>query len=174
MIVDIYAQVIASPYLAGIEQALGAEFLDKQSAPPRMVWVPVGDSFVSGTNEKRNTSNKTMRAVATRNASVRIRVWSKAQADTAEADIAAIETTVRKLICAIHDAAVGDFELQGGAWVAEEGSEVLQYGRAYDLTVTFQIPIYRDPEIDGITTVGPLLTQSNDDLAKDFGPLGND
>lgn len=174
MIASIYAEIITSPYLTGVEQRLGAEFKDEKSIPPRMLWVPVGDSFITGTNEKRNTSNKTQRAIATRRASVRIRMWAKGDSDTIESDITASETMLRQLICAIHDKAVGDYEIQSGAWVAEEGAEMFQIGRAYDLTVAFQVPIYRDPTIDGITTVGPPLLQTNSDITKDFGPEGND
>lgn len=174
MLADIYTAVSASAYLVGIEQRLGAEFLDEKSAPPRMVWVPVSDSFVAGDNGKRGTTDRLLRSVGTRVARVRVRIYAKASVDTATDDIRAVETMLRSLITAISSEAHGDFAVEGGEWVSADGAELLEYGRAYDLTVSFNIPMYRNPVVDGITTVGPPLTQANADILKDFGPEGND
>lgn len=174
MLADIYTSIITSAYLVGIEQRLGAEFLEEKSAPPRMVWVPVGDSFVPGDNGKRSTTDRLLRSVGTRVARVRVRIYVKASMDTATDDIREVETMLRSLITAISSEAHGDFALEGGEWVSADGAELLQYGRAYDLTVSFNIPLYRDPVVDGVTTVGPPLIQTNADLLKDFGPEGND
>lgn len=174
MLADIYTSIIASAYLVGIEQRLGAEFLEEKSAPPRMVWVPVSDSFVAGDNGKRSTTDRLLRSLATRVARMRIRILVKGDVDTATDDIREVETILRNLIAAISTEAHGDFAIEGGEWVSSDGAESFQYGRAYDLTVSFNIPLYRDPVVDGVTTVGPPLTQSNADLLKDFGPEGND
>lgn len=174
MLADIYEELITSKYLSGVECELGAEFLERHSAPPRMVFVPAGDSFVYGDNGRRNTSDKLTKVVGTRVARLRVRIFAKSDTDTATADIRETENMIRRLVNAMHEKATGDFVLDSGEWVAEEGAEVLQYGRAYDLTASFNIPLFQDTVLEGYTTVGPPLYHTDAGSIKDFGDEGND
>lgn len=175
MLADIYEALITSKYMVGVECRLGAEYLDEKSAPPRIVCTPVGDSFTYGDMGRRNTTERLTRVIGTRQARMRFRIWAKdSDTDTATADIRETERMVRYLACALHEIATGDFTLDSGEWVASEGAEIAQYGRAYDLTASFNIPLFQDSLLEGLTTVGPPLYHTDAATIKDIAPEGND
>ncbi len=144
MLADVYLAVKAHALLAGIDCAIGAEHIDANAAPPRVVWVPTADSITPGQG-RRNTTAKEPKAVLTRRAGVRIRCWGKAEAsDDAVDDIRAVEELVRRVLVAIHETCFGAYEATAIEWVGGDGQEVAQYGRAADVVVAFEVPVMKD------------------------------
>ena len=172
MIADIYLAIIKSKYLEGIDTAIGAEFLDENASPPRMVWVPTADEFEFGGGVRAVFSQP--KTPVLRNAGVRIRVWGKAS-DSSETvdDIRATEQLLNRVIVALSDCAHGSVAFNSAEWVAADGQEVAQYGRAIDLNVTFKVPVVRDMDVDGITTA-PITSLPADSMTgtADFPPAG--
>lgn len=144
MLADVYLAVQAHAGLVGVEHAIGAEYLDVMSAPPRVVWVPTTDAIISGQG-RRNTTAKEPKSLLTRRAGVRIRCWAKAEAsDDSVDEVRAVEELVRRVLVAIHETCFGSYEATGVEWIGGDGQEVAQFGRCADIVCTFEVPVTKD------------------------------
>jgi hypothetical protein len=160
MLTDVFSAVVAHSALSGVTCELGAEFVDENANPPRLVWRPTSDSFQPGQRvnvpgASAALSARQQRCIGIRHAGVRIRVWAEGSGTTKTAlgDINATEELVRKLLVAIHETCVGNYEVKGLDWVGADGAELIQQGRACDVSVSFAIPIFKDADATALLTV---------------------
>lgn len=149
MIADIFEAVAERAELDGVELMLGGEFLDIQTTAARIVWVPTADSFRPGRIQAGLTPGDLTKpkSVGTRIAGVRCRVWAKADgagnvADSV-AEVRALEQLVERLVLAVHACCYGSFAVVALEWLDQDGAPLLQYGRACDVSFTFEVPIAR-------------------------------
>lgn len=156
MIANIFTAVSASAYLTGIEQYLGAEFLDVNTAAQRMVWFPTADTFDGGRG-RQNIAIGSKISKRTRFAGVTVRIWAKSSASnpTSVDEIRAVEQLLNKLIVALHDLGRGSYDIQGCTWQTD-GQQILQYGRTVDLQIVLTIPVYKSD--DDVLTVDNQTT----------------
>ncbi len=118
------ANVGRTPALALL---IGEKHKAENGVPPRIVWVPVSESFGPA---KKIGGNP--RAVRTRLATVECEVWG--------ADLATTEQMINDIIFAAHTAlGHGWYEVQSGRWKTEGELRALGYECA--LTWTFEIPV---------------------------------
>lgn len=114
---------------------VGAEHLSEHVAPPRVLWVPLPESF-----EPARNTRWARRPIATRVAKVACHVWAVGS-DPAK-PTAAAEDLVEQVYGAIHSVAYGAYELPKVAgFQHQDGSEITRLGRLYVFTVGFKVPV---------------------------------
>lgn len=173
MIADIFEHFRDLSALAGIEQKLGAEHINLNAAPPRIIWVPMVDQYRRGRARGVTPIGEKRRHIGTRIAGVRIRLWAAAApASTATAveHFRAAEELLRKMLLALHQQAFGIVSILGIEWIGGDGQEVGQLGRACELTVTFEIPIFE--QLDEADVAEALVTIGTQTMTADFPPEG--
>lgn len=144
MIADVFEAFAESEFLtavAGLEIKFGSEHLDDMSAPPRIVFAPVGAQSVVQGQAMRALPTDTPRLHVMRHESVRIRIWAKGEEDSALADARATEALLDRCIWALRHLARLEVKFDRTEWVAADGQEVLQYGRCVDLFASFAVPV---------------------------------
>lgn len=125
--------------LTGVSTVLGEENLDRNDAPPRVCWVPAGDTFQSA-SRVRPSSSVWPRSVGTRIAGVELHIWAAPAADdvTAYKELRATELLVDRVVYYLRRVAGGAFVLNGGRWLPVSDNHL---GRVYVLNVLFSIAI---------------------------------
>lgn len=144
MIVDVFEAFAESEFITsvdGVQVEYGAEYSDVNSAPPRIVWAPVGASAITQGQALRAKPTDLPRPHVMRQESVRIRIWGKGAEDTAISDARATEALLDRCIWALRHIANLAVSFERTEWVASDGQEVAQYGRCVDLFVAFSIPV---------------------------------
>lgn len=170
MITDVFTAVSANAALTGVVSKIGAEFLDEFDVAPKLVWVPTNDTFTPGS---RNTSaNSTFvkepRQIGIRTAGARVRVWAAGDG-TPLGDINATEDLLRKLLVAVHETVFGSYRVQSMTWIGQDGAELTQLGRVCDVSLTFDMPIFKDAR-----TLGTLAVITSNEMSGAEGfPAGD-
>lgn len=173
MIADIFVFFRDLPALAGVSQELGAEHINLNDAPPRIVWVPTSDQYRNGRVKNQALLTDKRRSVGTRVAGVRVRLWAAAApASTATSveHVRACEELLRVFLLALHQHAYGAHEVTGITWIGGDGQEIGQLGRAVDVDITFDIPIFET--LDEAGSADALVTIGTQTMTADFPPEG--
>jgi hypothetical protein len=152
---DILVHVNAK--LAGVEALIGSEHIGRHGAPPRIIWVPDEDTFQRGA-ERRGmpipAATATVKMRGVRNAGVRAQLWAVAPgSDTTEySQLSAVENLINWVLEAVYEVTHGDYEILGGKWMDIEGQAVGQYGRGYELSLSFPVPIAYVPPVPAFSS----------------------
>lgn len=174
MIADIYEAVRARPILAAFEHYIGGEFLDVNTEAPRFVWVPGRDRFRPGRIQTGLTpgDRAAPHSILTRIAGVKIRLYAKKAAGEGNVadtvgEVRALEDMARKLLVAIEQLAWGSWTADDLVWTDDDGAPLIQYGRAADLNVTFEVPIYETLDEQGLTTAVAEAIEDTGEFGED-------
>lgn len=127
---------------------VGADKLQNQGSPPRIVWVP-GRENVAGPHAQGGDGVSNPRPLRTRHAQVQVHVWGAHATDEAQ-DLAATEVLAGHLVAAINDVCHGAWGLTGASWDTGQASTTRR-GMLYVLDVELQVPFTR--ELDTLATV---------------------
>lgn len=162
MIADIFGLVIQQKVAQGIAAHIGAENVDYAGDDlPRMVWVPGIDTFRPGKirtsiDDPSQESSPLRQSFLTRVASVKVHLWAKSekQKSTPLDDIRAMEDLLRRVLVAVRNTVPGNFTASDFLWSGgrSEGQEIAENGRYGILSLSFEVPIYRTPEEEELTT----------------------
>jgi hypothetical protein len=131
MLAEVFA-AIAERLPAGTTCEMTAAAVDYNQAPPRVVFVPTGETFVGP--ERAGTS------LLTRMAGVQAHIWGAGNTP-AEAQTAT-EVLLNHLVAAIHTCALGSYGLNSGRWYGGHDGE---HGFVYVLDWFLKIPLTREP-----------------------------
>lgn len=133
---EIYEGVNAAATLTAIVPPgsffFGAENLAENTAPPRVIWVPVNDSFAP--SSQRGSTRDNSRAIHTATTALEVHLWAT---DTGSA-LALRDAFVQALRSVLGP----NYHLTGGAWLGQQNVSV---GRGYVLSFTVDIPIQDGP-----------------------------
>jgi hypothetical protein len=154
MITDIFTAVSANTAIASVTSKIGAEFLDELDVAPVLVWVPTSDTFTPGSRITSTSSTfvKEPRQIGIRTAGVRVRVWAAGDG-TVLGDIFATEDLLRKFLVAVHETTFGSYRVQSMTWIGQDGGEIAQLGRVCDVSLTFDVPVFKDARMLGTLAV---------------------
>lgn len=170
----IFRHMASLPQLADVTQKLGGEHLHRnEGVPPRAVWVPTTGSYRPGRVKNKAPLTDKRRSVGTWQSGFMVRLWAAAEpvsAAQSEDHIAAAEELLRRFLVALHQQGYGNIDVQGTAWVGEPGEEVGQFGRAIDLSLSIEIPIYEELTEAGVASA--LVTIGTQTMTADFPPEG--
>jgi hypothetical protein len=123
----------------------GPEHLAGQ-APPSIVAVPMDERF--GEPEEYEVQDQP--SLAQRDSNVTFSIWGKSRDDVEEL-IAQLVTALRKVTGHSH-------QLKGGRWTVQRAEALITHGRAYELQVTFFVPVVASTAVSATVT----QTQSTD------------
>ncbi len=170
MLTDVFTAVSAHAALTGVVSKIGAEFLDELDVPPKAIWVPTADSFTPGSRATSTNSTfvKEPRQIGIRTAGCRVRIWAAGDG-TPLGDINATEDLVRKFLVAVHELAYGSYVVQSMSWNGADGGELVQLGRACDVSLTFSVPVFKDSR----TTATLAVITSNEMQGTEGLPSGD-
>lgn len=175
MISGIYEAVVVDPLLTatGVRCYLGAEHIATNDSPPKMVWVPTTDRFTRGHRKSQFNPRDLRRSIGTRRAGVRVRLWAAATpiaTATAVQHMAAAEELLRVFLVVIHQQAVGVVTVESMSWIGQDGQELGQMGRAVDVDIAFELPVYEELLERGVQSA--LVTVGTQTMTADFPPEG--
>lgn len=130
--------------LSGVETLFGAENLARHGSSPRVVWVPLTESF--GPPDGRGSERGTL---WTRNVYIEAHLWagdydSNGQESAAYANLDAMETLIAQVVRALHyEMTQRSYQLTGQArWKVDD--ELVVHGAGYVLPILIKIPIQRE------------------------------
>lgn len=138
-LVSVLESICAPLRALGITCLVGSQHVGTNEAPPRILMVPVSDSFTKG--PAKWTAPNTARSFLTRKASVAVHVW--AESPTGE-HYAAVEELVRRLLEVMQDLLSGPgFDIAGGQWEDQDGQSIADCGRSYSFVFSVEMPVVR-------------------------------
>jgi hypothetical protein len=147
VIVDVFKAV----QLPSVAFAFGSEHLERNDLPPpSIVWAPIDGDFTAGkVQANRVRASETRNSVGTAMCMVRARIWGRGTVlvegeDQSMADTRATWDLLRRFLVAVYDMAAGSFRVQRMRWLAEQGDSLVEYGKAVDVDLEFDFPVYRD------------------------------
>jgi hypothetical protein len=129
----------------------GAEHLDEQGSPPRMIWIPTRDEY---SGAMQGNSGRSPRALFTVFEGVTIHFWLTPEYGDAKAFV---QDFVRALF------ALGIFGAQAvklgtGTWIANN-ADLMRLGRVYELDLQFAVPIVEVSPVTAAVTSTPQTNQ---------------
>jgi len=130
----------------------GADKLDMQDGPPRIVWVPMREQ-IQGPHAQGGDGVRNPRPLRSRHAQIEVHVWQKGAAADGSQDLAATEALVGHLVAAINDVAWGVWNATAGDWTTGQASAT-RLGMVYILSLEIQVPLTR--ELDPYATVNTM------------------
>jgi hypothetical protein len=142
---------------------IGADKLQIQDAPNRVVWVPGGET-IQGPHAQGGDGVRNPRPLRTRHTRVLVHIWGAgpglvdATADRRPGDIAATEVMLGHLVAAIHDVAYGAYQALAGDWlVGQEAATTM--GALYVLTLEVQFPLTRELDVYAVVNTVPITPE---------------
>lgn len=168
--------------LPGVAVKCGAEFVTRNDAPPRVIFVPSADEFPGAARQGpagvgQPHFGRGPRPLKTRAAGVDIHVWAAgAPEDTSETkDLRATEALLHRVVAAIHRVAHGSYRVERALWPAASDGH---HGRLAILSAVFLLPVLEleNPAVTTatITTFGNAeLTSTLDLPAPSDDPTGS-
>lgn len=162
---DVFAQVktmltarlpALTPPEAVPEFLVGADKLDIEGSPPRVVWVP-GAERMAGPHAQGGDGVRNPRPLQTRHCSVQIHVWGvdpTVPPDPAN-DLAATERLANHVFAALHDSGYGAVAAISGDWSFGQASTT-RLGMLYVMTVEIQVPLTRELDIFHVVSTMPI------------------
>ncbi len=150
---------------------LNATHLAEAAVPPRIVWVPLAESFGPAMGQGGDATGNP-RPVATRQSQFEVHIWAAADPQTGQAnqnalDLDACELLLNAFMWAVyskvHGAPAQPF-LGTGRWSrGNVDGQLLTLGQAYILPLTIYIPVTRPVEaVAEIATVDATVAFPND------------
>ncbi len=156
---------------------LNATHLHEASVPPRVVWVPLQETFYAAIGQGGSGVNNP-RPVATRVSEFAIHLWAAAQPQTGQADqnaadLDACERLLNAFMWAVYSVVHGAPALPfigTGRWARSNvDGQLLTLGIAYILPVTIQIPVTRPKELNAtITEIPATIAMPNNSVLVDI------
>lgn len=141
-IIDAVSEDLATVQ-AGVTSKVGARFVTSNiELVPRLVWVPVGETFGPAVNVSSNP-----RQLFTRSARLLVHVQGGDPERTG--DLGPTELLVHRLIAALYRVCHGYVSIGSGQWPTEDGSTATS-SPLYLLEVTLDIPV-TDEVVESIT-----------------------
>ena len=136
---------------------LGREYIGEQSAPPRVVFIPVGSTFeapnaaspwtdaaiAAGETEREDL----YRPLQTETILYQVHVWGQAGSTTA-ASFTAVQRLYHQIIRSAHLRCAGVYEVGGrGEWLDQTGNAVQRekLGHEFMFTLGIKAPVLDDP-----------------------------
>jgi hypothetical protein len=142
---------------------IGADKLQIQDVPNRVVWVPAGET-IQGPHAQGGDGVRNPRPLRTRHTRILVHIWGAgpalpdAKADRRPGDIAATEILLGHLVAAIHDVAFGAYQVLAGDWlVGQESATTL--GALYVLTLEVQFPLTRELDLYAVVNTMPITPE---------------
>lgn len=128
---------------------VGADKLDNQDSPPRIVWVP-GREGIRGPHSQGGDGVRNPRPLRTRHATVQAHIWG--------IDLPATEVLINHLVAALNDVGHGAWDATGGDWGTGQASTT-RLGAVYVLDLEIQIPVVRELDTFATVTTMPITPQ---------------
>jgi hypothetical protein len=142
---------------------VGADKLQIQDAPNRVVWVPAGET-IQGPHAQGGDGVRNPRPLRTRHTRVLVHIWGAGAglvdptADRRPGDITATEVLLNHLVAAIHDVAYGAYQVLAGDWlVGQEAATTM--GALYVLTLEVQFPLTRELDLYAVVNTMPITPE---------------
>ncbi len=164
------------PYAAAASWSfLNATNLTVAAVPPRIVWVPLSESYGPAVGQGANgVSNP--RPVATRQSAFEMHLWAADATQTGQAnqdalDLDACESLLNAFMWALYSVAHGSMDFLGtGRWSrGNVDGQILSLGVAYVLPVTFKIPVTRPLErVASVTQIPATVALPNNSVVVDI------
>lgn len=131
---------------AGTTWHIGEEWIRREEAPPRVVWIPRSETYRMPEGQGGDETGEP-RPLRTRVVSVEAHLWAASiDSDGAEtsagANLTAIETLLNGTVQAISKHAWGSFEGSTGQWVFADGANI-KLGVVYVFAFELRIPVPR-------------------------------
>lgn len=132
---------------------IGTPYASESLPLPRVLWMPGAEAFFAPPNR----SGAARRPIHRLASSWQCRLW--AGGDAAQAPLAslrALEALRDQVLTAIHAVARGNVAITAGQFEQQDAAAILTEGRAYTLTVTFQLEVLESParfELANVTSV---------------------
>lgn len=177
LIADIYTDLAASlsaggyPPLVDGKLLIGRQFIFEQSAPPRIVFVPIQSTWgpksassaakISGAPSNEMRTIWQLQSYATEIVQFEVHVWGRDPAGRGpDFDFDATQYLYQALIRSIHLLCAGVYELSAGRWAdqAASATQLVKAGHEFVLPVAFKTPLLRDILPFAPSDVSPTLT----------------
>lgn len=164
------------PYAAAATWShLNATHLNEAAVPPRIVWVPMQESYGPPVGQGGDGVNSP-RPVATRQSAMEMHLWAAAVPQTGsvtqnDADLDACEQLLNAFMWAVYSVAHGAFQWGGqGRWSrGNVDGQLLTLGIGYILPVTFWIPVVRPlPTLATIIEIPATVALPNSSVLVDI------
>lgn len=123
---------------SGVAARIGPEHAGESIAPPRVVWIPMTDSFTAPLNH----AGAPRSPVWTVESSWDVVLLCKGDDRTdPTASFRALEVLRDAVICAIHKVARGNASIIAGRFDQQDDSAISRFGRSYTLSVRFSLDV---------------------------------
>ena len=155
MIADLFLTLSRSEYVKDVaESFLGAEYMDNNEAPNRIVWIPTQDKItIGGIAGRRFTKALMPKHFGVREAGVDICIWGKSPtSDNPVDDIRATEVLLNRFFDSAQESLMGAWRVDSVTWEPRDGGELAQFGRYCRASVVFLLPVFYDASVYGLTT----------------------
>lgn len=123
---------------SGVTYRIGPEHAGESIAPPRVVWVPMTDSFSAPLNHAGAPRSPVMTVESTWDV---ILLCKGDDRTNSTASFRALEALRDAVICALHTVARGNALIVSGRFDQQDDSAISRFGRAYTLTVRFSLDV---------------------------------
>lgn len=117
----------------GTLTVIGDEFVGSNVTRPQSVAFALGQDAYQPPRQRGPP-----KSFRTRVATVQATIWGKGADKTVDGDIRAVESLLEALLVATERTVGGSYDVVGGQWM---GAGPNQNGRAYALTLTFDLPV---------------------------------
>lgn len=167
---------LQTPYAAAATWShLNATHLNEAAVPPRIVWVPLSESF-GAPQGQGGDGVSSPRPVATRISAMEMHLWAAADPQTGsvaqnDADQDACELLLNAFMWAVHSVTHGSYQWGSqGRWSrANVEGQILTLGVAYILPVMFYIPVVRPlPTLATIIEIPATVALPNSSVLVDI------
>jgi hypothetical protein len=161
------------PPLADGKIVLGRQRIMEQSAPPRVIFVPLKSKFgprsfstaapINGNPTAELVTQWQERSIATDAVTFEAHCWGVSNVALAEtdpdADFDATQVLYQALILSVHKLAVGRYKLLDGEWLdqAPSATQHVKYGHWYKFGIQLETPVLDVllPLVTPVTTANP-------------------
>lgn len=139
-----------TPAMTDLGILLGREHISEQSAPPRIVMIPVGSKWgpksvyhgASANTAERERQNQ-QRSIATEKVVFEVHTWGEADPPDPDNDFDATQVLYQQVIQSIHALTAGTYELLDGAWPGQlpNATQLVRAGHEHVFRVAIGTPI---------------------------------
>lgn len=153
----LYPVIEADPKLAGITFLFGGENLEAHKPAPSITVVPQLEDWTPGKKPNRGY-DKARRCVGTLMVQALFRLWGVAQDETGAVLLSAsslehqraTEALRNRFLAVLHLRFTGLHTVNSMRWLGDDGSALGQQGRAIDIRVSFEVPVYEDEVVSDV------------------------
>lgn len=144
---------------SGVSARIGPEHAGESIAPPRVVWIPMTDSFSAPLNRAGAPRSPFWTVESTWDV---VLLCKGGDRTDATASFRALEALRNAVICAVHKVARGNAVITAGRFDQQDDSAISRFGRAYTLSVRFSLEVAptdasaTSASIESVTLTGDL------------------